>query len=141
MRKLIFKLITRIHVFLYQLTGGKIGSDMRGFKVLLLTTTGRKSGKKRTTPLAYFEYDGGYTVTASNGGLPNNPAWFYNLRSNPQAAIQVKDAKMAAVAKQAEGDLRSQLWNQLVEQSPVFADYEKSTTREIPMLILHPTSG
>jgi len=139
MQRLMFKLITRIHVFLYRLTGGKLGSEMSGFKMLLLTTTGRKSGKKRTTPLAYFAYDGGYTVTASNGGQPNNPAWFHNLKSNPQATIQVKAVDMAVLAEQAEGALRKQLWRQLVEQTPVFAKYEKKTTREIPMLILRPS--
>ncbi len=141
MKKLIFKLIPRIHVFLYRLTGGKMGSEMKGLKILLLTTTGRKSGKKRTMPLAYFDYDGGYTITASNGGQPNNPAWFYNLNSKPQAAVQVKGAKMAVVAEQATGELRGQLWSQLIEQAPTFADYEKSTTREIPMLILRPTNN
>ncbi len=141
MQKLIFKLIMNTHIFIYRLTGGKIGSEMRGFKVLLLATIGRKTGKRRTAPLAYFGYDGGYVVTASAGGQPNNPGWFYNLKSNPQAAIQVKDAKMAVVSEQAEGELRSQLWNQLIEQSPAFADYEKSTTREIPMLILRPTNN
>ena len=94
MQKLVWKIWTRMHVFLYRLTGGRFGSEMRGFKVLLLTTTGRKSGKPRTTPLGYFDHEGGYVIIASNGGLPSNPAWFYNLKANPRVDIQVKDREL-----------------------------------------------
>jgi deazaflavin-dependent oxidoreductase (nitroreductase family) len=117
-----------------------MGSEMRGFKVLLLTSTGRKSGKQRTTPLGYFDYDGGYVITASNAGLSHNPGWYYNLKSNPQVTVQVKDAEMTAIAEEAKGELRDQLWAQLIEQALGYADYEKRTTREIPMLILRPTN-
>jgi len=140
MQKLIFRLIPKIHVFLYRLTRGRLGSAMRGFHVLLLSTTGRKSGKQRTTPLGYFEHDGGYVITASNAGLDRHPAWFFNLKSNPRVEIQVKDRKMQATAEQAKDELRSQLWEQLIEQAPGYADYAKSTTREIPMVILRPVS-
>lgn len=138
MLKYVFKLVMAIHVFLYRLTGGRFGGQMRDFKVLLLTTTGRKSGQKRTTPLGYFDYDGGYVITASNAGLPRNPGWYYNLKSKPQVTVQVKDRVMTAVAEEAQSDLRNQLWGQLIEQAPSYGDYEKSTTREIPMIILRP---
>jgi deazaflavin-dependent oxidoreductase (nitroreductase family) len=127
-----------IHIFLYRLTDGRFGGEMRGFKVLLLTTTGRKSGQKRTTPLGYFDYDGGYVITASNGGLPRNPGWYYNLKGNPQVTVQVKDRAMTAVAEEVKGNLRNQLWDQLIEQAPGYAEYPKRTTREIPMVILRP---
>jgi deazaflavin-dependent oxidoreductase (nitroreductase family) len=138
MQRLIFRLTSRIHVFLYRLTGGRLGSAVRGFHILLLTTTGRKSGKQRTTPLGYFEYDDGYVITASNAGLDRHPGWFYNLKSNPRVEVQIKDAKKEAVAEQAEGELRGLLWEQLIEHAPGYADYENSTTREIPMVILRP---
>lgn len=138
MQKHMVRLAMAIHTFLYRLTGGRFGGEMRGFKVLLLTTTGRKSGQKRTTPLGYFDYDGGYVITASNAGLPRNPGWYYNLKDSPQVTVQVKDRAMTAVAEEARGDLRNQLWGQLVEQAPSYAAYPKQTTREIPVMILRP---
>jgi len=113
---------------------------MRDFKVLLLTTTGRKSGKKRTTPLGFITYDGGYVITASAIAFLNRPpGWFVNLKSNPQVTVQVKDRVMTAVAEEAESGLRNQLWKQLIEQSPSYAEYAEHTTREIPMVVLRPT--
>jgi deazaflavin-dependent oxidoreductase (nitroreductase family) len=139
MLKLIFRLSGSIHIFLYRLTNGRFGGQMRGFTVLLLTTTGRKSGKKRTTPLGYFEYESGYVIAASNAGLPSNPGWYYNVRSNPQVTVQVGEKVMTALAEITTGDLRDQLWQQLIEVAPGYADYETRTERSIPMIILHPT--
>lgn len=139
MQKYLIKLIITIYVFLYRLTGGRLGSRMRDFKVLLLTTTGRKSGKKRTTPLGFFDYDGGYVITASAiAFLGHPPDWFVNLKSNPQVMVQIKDRVMTAVAEEAESDLRNQLWEQLIEQAPSYADYAERTTRKIPMVVLQP---
>jgi len=133
-----FQLMMSLHVFFYRLTGGRLGGEMQGFKVLLLTTTGRKSGKTRTTPLGYIDYDGGYVITASNAGMPRNPGWYYNLKDSPQATVQVEDRAMTAVVEEAKGDLRDHLWSLLVEQAPSYARYQKSTTRVIPMVILRP---
>jgi deazaflavin-dependent oxidoreductase (nitroreductase family) len=136
------KLLITIHIFLYRLTGGRVGGGMGGFKLLLLTTTGRKSGKKRITPLGYFDYDGGYVITASAIAFLNRlPGWFVNLKSNPQVTVQTKDGVTMAVAEEAQGDLRNQLWKQLIEQAPGYADYAKRATQDIPMVILHPTSN
>ncbi len=138
MRKFLFKLVTAIHVLVYRLTGGKFGSEMRGFHMLLLTTTGRKTGKKRTTPLGYFEHDGGYIVIGSNAGLDTHPAWFHNLKSQPRATIQVKGRQLEVSAETADPGKRSQLWARLVEVAPGYADYAKQTNREIPLVILRP---
>lgn len=127
-----------IHVFLYRMTGGRLGGEMQGAKVLLLTTTGRKSGKTRTTPLGYMDYDGGYVITASNAGRSHNPGWYYNLKDSPQATVQVEDRAMTAVVEEAKGDLRDHLWSLLVEDAPIYTRYQKSTTRVIPMVILRP---
>jgi F420H(2)-dependent quinone reductase len=83
--KALFRFFTAIMVGLYRLSGGILGGNMRGFKVLLLTTTGRKSGKTRTTPLGRFDWKDGYVIVASNAGGPTNPAWFLNLKSHPQS--------------------------------------------------------
>jgi deazaflavin-dependent oxidoreductase (nitroreductase family) len=136
-RKL-FSSIFSIVVFLYRLTGGKVGGKVQGLSVLLLTTTGRKTGKKRTTPLGYFEHDGSYVIIASNAGFDLHPAWFHNLRSNPQVSVQIKDKQLTAIAETADPELRKQLWAKLTELAPGYAGYQKRTTREIPIVILHP---
>jgi deazaflavin-dependent oxidoreductase (nitroreductase family) len=132
------KLALSIYVFLYRLTSGAIGGKMSGLKVLLLTTTGRKTGQRRTTPLGYFEQEGNFIIIASNGGADTNPAWFHNLKSDPQVAIQIGDKQMAAQAEQAVPEKRKQLWAELVKIAPAYEQYTQRTKREIPMIILRP---
>ncbi len=134
MRMLIFKVM----VFLYNVSGGRIGGKMGKVPVLLLTTTGRKTGKQRTLPVVYIKDDSAYVITASAGGADKHPGWFFNIRSNPQATIQVKDAHIKVKAEVAGQEKKSELWARLVEVAPNFAGYEKRTSREIPMVILHP---
>ncbi len=134
MGMLIFKVI----VFLYNVSGGRIGGKMGKVPVLLLTTTGRKTGKKRTLPLIYILDGSAYVITASAGGADKNPGWFFNIRSNPQATIQVKDKHIKVMAEIAGQEKKSELWARLVEVAPNFAGYQKRTSREIPMVILHP---
>ena len=134
MRMLIFNVM----VFLYNISGGRIGGKMGKVPVLLLTTTGRKTGKQRTLPLVYIMDDSAYVITASAGGADKNPGWFFNIQSNPQTTIQVKDKHIKVTAEVAEPEKKSELWARLVEVAPNFAGYEKRTSREIPMVILHP---
>ena len=134
MGMLIFKVI----VFLYNVSGGRIGGKMDKVPVLLLTTTGRKTGKKRTLPLIYIMDGSAYVITASAGGADKNPGWFFNIRSNPQATIQVKDKHIKVTAEIAGREKKSELWARLVEVAPNFAGYQKRSSREIPMVILHP---
>jgi len=138
--KILFRSIFLMVVFLYQRTAGKVGGSMQGLRVLLLTTTGRKTGKKRITPLGYFEHDGGYAIIASNAGFDTHPAWFHNLRSNPQVTLQIQDRQLAAIAEPAGPELRKQLWAKLVELAPGYRAYQKRTTREIPIVVLRPVS-
>ena len=132
----LFKIIMAISVFLYRLTGGKVGGKVQGLQVLLLSTIGRKTGKRRTTPLGYFEHDGGYVIIGSNAGFDTHPAWFHNLRSNPQATIQVKDKQFEVRAEIAEPEERDKLWARLMELAPSYANYAKRTSRVIPLVIL-----
>lgn len=106
--------------------------------VLLLTTTGRKTGKQRTLPLVYIMDGSAYVITASAGGADKHPGWFFNIRSNPQATIQVKDKHITVMAEIAGPEKKPELWARLVEVAPNFAGYQKRTSREIPMVILHP---
>ena len=131
MGMLIFKVI----VFLYNVSGGRIGGKMDKVPVLLLTATGRKTGKKRTLPLIYIMDGSAYVITASAGGADKNPGWFFNIRSNPQATIQVKDKHITVMAEIAGQEKKSELWARLVEVAPNFAGYqnrfgESSSIRE-----------
>ncbi len=134
----IVKIFSSIHVFLYRLSRGRIGSRMAGLKVLLLTTTGRKSGRQRTTTLGFLEEDGDYVVIASNGGSDQNPGWYYNLIANPRVTIQVHDKVMPVTAAVADAAERARLWQKLLQVAPGYQDYEKRTTREIPLVLLRP---
>src|SRR6266513_116131 len=128
MRMLIFNVM----VFLYNVSGGRIGGKMGKLPVLLLTTTGRKTGKQRTLPLGYIMDDSSYVITASAGGADKHPGWFFNVRSTPNVTIQVKDQKIRAVAEVAGPEKKSELWPQLLKVSPGFAAYQQRTSREIP---------
>ena len=113
--------------------------SINGNRVLLLTTTGRKSGKPHTTPVGCFEHKDGYVVVASNAGAPRNPAWYLNLKSNPRVTIQVLDKVISVTAEDLTGEARAQAWRQVIAAAPSYANYEKRTTREIPLILLHPS--
>lgn len=140
MLKSLFRIFLSFSVWLYRRTDGKFGGKIQGLPVLLLTTTGRKTGKKRTTPLGYFEYDGSYVISATYAGLDVHPAWFHNLKSNPMVVLQIQGRRLAALAEPADPTRRKQLWDTLVKLSPSYGAYEKRTTREIPMVLLRPVS-
>ena len=106
---------------------------------LLLTTTGRKSGKPRPLPLIYGEAGKSYVVIASKGGMPDHPVWFRNLEANPNCDLMVGAKKVKARARVAEGEERERLWKQMVVIYPPYADYQKNaTTRVIPVVVLDP---
>lgn len=138
--KSLFRTFLSFFVWLYQRTNGRFGGKIQGLSVLLLATTGRKSGKERITPLGYFEYDGSYVITASNAGADTHPAWFYNLKSNSKVRIQIHAKHLTAIAEPANSTLRKQLWDKLVNLAPNYGAYEKRTAREIPMILLRPVS-
>ncbi len=138
MFKAMLKVGMSVSVFLYRLTGGGIGGKIQSLPVLLLTTTGRKSGKERTVPLGFLRDGSSYVIIASYGGQPRNPAWFFNLESNPEATILVKKRQMEVKAETANPEKKRELWARLMEVSPGYANYQKRTTRDFPMVILHP---
>lgn len=140
MLKALIRFMLSFLVFLYQRSNGRIAGRMQGLPVLLLTTTGRKTGKQRTVPLGYLEHDGAYVVIASYAGADVHPAWYLNLLSQPQVMIQVQDKQMAAIAEPADPELRQQLWARLVERAPGYEAYQKRTTREIPIVLLRPVT-
>jgi deazaflavin-dependent oxidoreductase (nitroreductase family) len=108
--------------------------------VLLLTTTGRKSGARRALPLIYKKVGEGFVIIASKGGAPSHPAWYLNLVAEPDCEIQVAHDRFRVRARVAEGVERDSLWQQLVEIYPPYTDYQKATAREIPVVVLDPVS-
>jgi len=125
------------HVRRYVETGGDEGYIWRrGTTILILTTTGRVSGKERSTALIFAENDGRYLVVASNGGDDEHPGWFKNLRERPDVTVQVKGDRFPARARAANPDERARLWPQMAEIWPDYNTYQKRTEREIPIVIL-----
>lgn len=131
-------LMSKTHLFWYRLTGGMIGGSIMGRPHLLLTTTGRKTGVQRTTPLMYQEDGENLVVIASNGGNPRHPNWWLNLEKNPQAEVQLKNETRRIKAEAATGEERERLWRAVVEVYAGYEDYRKTAEREIPVVILRP---
>jgi deazaflavin-dependent oxidoreductase (nitroreductase family) len=135
--KRVLKLVSRLHVFLYRASGGRIGGQLRKtLPVLLLTTSGRKTGKQRTTPLLYVEDGDRYVIVASVGGAPKHPAWYLNLREKPHATIEIGRRKIAVIAETASPEERARLWALATEMYPTYDAYQAKTSREIPLVIL-----
>ena len=124
------------HTALYQLTGGRIGGKMGRLRILLLTTTGRRSGLPRTVPLVFFEDGERLVVIASKGGDPKDPLWWENLKKDPSAHVQVGAERRRMRARLASVEERARLWPRVNSENPAYAGYEKRTTREIPIVIL-----
>ena len=135
------KIIGTLHRLLYQFTGGRMGGTLRGGPVLLLTTTGRKTGQERTWPLCYLPASGDELVlVASAGGAPRHPAWYSNLRADPRAdprvSVRSGEGSRKMVARTAEESERARLWEIIVRRYPVVASYQRKSGREIPVVIL-----
>jgi len=130
--------VGKIHRAIYRASGGRVGARLAGLDMLLLTTTGRKSGEPRTQPLACFAEGDDWIVVASNNGQDKHPAWFLNLEANPDARIQIGREARAVRAHVAEGEERERLWPWLQKRNPAYASYERRTERRIPVVILRP---
>ena len=125
------------HVRSYRATDGDLGHDwQKGSSVLLLTTTGRKSGEERTTPLIYGTSGDDYVVVASKGGAPEQPDWYLNLSDQPEVQVQVLGDRFTARARTATPEEKPELWKQMVGHWPDYDEYQRSTDREIPVVVL-----
>jgi proline iminopeptidase len=125
------------HVRRYRETGGQVGHIWReGSTILLLTTTGRKSGEKRTAPFIYAQDGDRYVIIASKGGAPENPGWYENIAKTPEVELQVKDEVFRARARTAKGEERERLWRAANAVWPHYDEYAKKTDREIPVVVL-----
>ena len=129
---------TKLHSFVYRATNGRIGGRIAGGPVLLLTTTGRKSGRARTIPLLYLKDGENMVVVASNGGTASHPAWWLNLAANPEATVEFGGRKVRVRAEEVGSEDKKRLWPKLVKMYGGYEDYRRRTDREIPVIFLHP---
>jgi proline iminopeptidase len=129
------------HIQAYLETDGERGHDWKnGAPALILTTVGRKSGEERLSPLIYGMAGEHPMIVASKGGHPNHPAWYLNLRENPEVQVQIRGDKFAARARDATPEERPELWKQMTEIWPDYDNYQRKTDREIPIVILERVS-
>ncbi len=141
-RKPILRALIALHVFFFRATGGRIGGRMANLPVLLLTTRGRKSGKRRTVPLCYLPVPGsngtdpGYAIVASYGGSPIAPAWYKNLQATSVAEVEVKGQRLSVLSRDAESPIADTLWQDFCECYAGYEVYQAATDRKIPIIIL-----
>jgi len=122
----------------FRANSGKMSGQFEGTPMLLLHTTGAKSGQTRVNPLVYQALDDGrYAIFASKAGAPTNPDWYHNLKSNPKVRVELGSETVDATASVAESDERDRIWNLQKGRAPGFAEYEAKTTRTIPVVILN----
>jgi len=122
----------------FRASGGKVGGMFEGAQLLLLHHTGAKSGVRRVTPLVYLRDGDSYAIFASKAGAPENPAWFHNLKASPATSIEVGSDTIDVVAREATGEERDRLFNAQVDVSPQFGEYQRKTSRAIPVIVLTP---
>jgi F420H(2)-dependent quinone reductase len=134
-RRLVFRAFIGLHRTLYRASGGRIGGG-RAVPILLLTTVGRKTGKRRTVPVQYLAEGETLVVVASNGGKSTHPAWFLNLRAEPRVEVETGRVRTVMHAREATAEERERLWPPLVELWPTYDKYQRGTTRELPVVIL-----
>ena len=124
------------HVDRYLATGGEEGHDWQGTQTLILTTTGRRSGRQRQHPLIYGRHGDDYLVVASRGGAPKPPAWYLNLSDQPHVQVQVKADRFDARARTATPEEKTELWRTMAEIWPAYDEYQGKTDRAIPVVVL-----
>ena len=124
----------------YRANGGQVTGQFAGAPLLLLTTIGAKSGQSRTTPLAYTADGDRLLVIASKGGAPTHPDWYHNLVANPEVTVELETETFPARATVPDGEERDRLFDQMAAQMPGFADYQRNTTRRIPVVVLERTA-
>ncbi len=128
------------HVLWYRLTRGILGGRLGRARLLLLTTTGSKTGKQRTTPLIFVENGDSTAVIASNAGNPKDPAWWGNLKKNPTCEVQIGGRKQVMRARPATSEEYPTLWEKLVSVYPTYETYKQRTQRHLPIVVLSPAS-
>ncbi len=131
--------MTKANTWVYRATGGKVGGKfMRGAPVCLITTTGRKSGQKRTVALIYLQDGEDVILVASKGGMEHHPQWYLNMEANPDVEVEIGTTITPMKARRASDEEKAAYWPKLVEIYPDYEDYQARTTRNIPVMVLSP---
>ena len=138
LRRWLIKGVSKIHLVVHRLSRGRFLGRVAGMPVLLLTTTGRRTGKARTTPLTFFRDGADLVVVASNGGAERPPDWSLNLQQNPRAVVEIGTDELTVQARTASAEERERLWVVITATYSGYARYQKKTARQIPVLILTP---
>ncbi|HUI88054.1 MAG TPA: nitroreductase family deazaflavin-dependent oxidoreductase [Anaerolineales bacterium] len=138
MNNLFIKWFMSINAFLLHFSRGRIGSNLGTQTILLLHTTGRKSGQERVIPIAYFDFEGKYLIVASNWGKDQNADWYLNLKKQPRAALEVKGKRIEVQSREATDEEYDRLWKFATEHHPPYLDYQKMTRRHIPIMVFEP---
>ena len=125
----------------YESSGGTRGTDLRGLPVVIVTNRGAKTGKIRKTPLMRVEHEGRYALVASQGGAPEHPRWYYNLRAEPGIELQDGPIKVKMVTRELRGPERDVWWERAVAAYPPYAEYQAKTSRQIPVFVAEPVEG
>ncbi len=131
----------RDQVDVYERSGGTEGTTLRGMPVVVVTNRGARSGKVRKTPLMRVEHGGSYAIVASQGGSPTNPVWYHNLVANPEVELQDGPVRTPMTARLVTGEEKAEWWERAVAAYPDYADYQKKTSREIPVFVLEPAGA
>ena len=132
--------VTRLHAWVYRRSGGRVLGRMGGQPVLLLQTTGRRSGRTRTTPVQYLADGDTFVVVASNAGAAGPPAWYLNLRVNPHAQIDVRGRSVDVRAQEAAGQERADLWRRLTAANRYLERAARKAGRDLPLMALVPST-
>jgi deazaflavin-dependent oxidoreductase (nitroreductase family) len=133
-----FQQLTKLHVATFRLSGGRLGGEIRGAPVLLLHHRGRRSGSERVSPLLYLPDGERIVVIGSRGGSHKHPAWFLNLREMDETEVELRGERRRVSVRVADPQERAELWPRVVEIWSDYAEYQKRTEREIPLVILEP---
>jgi deazaflavin-dependent oxidoreductase (nitroreductase family) len=134
----LLKTVTRLHVLLHRVTGGRFFNRLAGDEVCFVTMKGARSGREITIPLMYVPHEGGVLLVASQGGAPKNPTWYHNLVKNPEIRVRHRDEQMQLRARLARPDEKPQLWPICDRHYAPYADYRKRTDRDIPIFVCEP---
>ena len=138
MKDILIKWFMAINTLLLRLSRGRIGSKLGTQTILILHTIGRKSGQDRAIPIAYFVYEGHYLIVASNWGQDKQANWYLNLKKEPHARLEINGKFISVAAREVQGEEYNHLWKFVTERHPPYLEYQKMTTRHIPIMIFEP---
>jgi deazaflavin-dependent oxidoreductase (nitroreductase family) len=138
MKDILIKWFMSVNSLILHLTRGRLGGRLGTQTILILHTIGRTSGRERITPIAFFQYEGKYLLVGSNWGKDKNADWYLNLMKRPLAKIEIQGGLLLARTREAHGEEYDRLWKFVTERHPPYLDYQKMTTRHIPIIVIEP---